>query len=186
MKPERSPDSRNRRLLWGTGAAVAACLLSGCIIVAGLGRGVWSGIANSDDPLFSPGRTNLTSAQIEGRARITLPPSARNVRAYDQSFMDTIIFVRFEMAPADLPQFLAGTQVSLPLSHTVNPFGGQSLGPNTALAWWTPQGAQRFEAGTASVETGAPGSSHGLSQTILIDTTDAQTYIVYVRTLHLA
>ena len=184
MRSERSLPGPGRRLRWTVSAALAACLLSGGLV----GGGWWLGsrLAIGGDPLLSSGQTNLTTGQIERAARIALPPSARDVRAYDQSFMDTIVFVRFEMAPADLPQFVAGTLVSPPLSQTVNPFAGQSLGPNTALDWWTPQGARRFEAGTVSLKTGAPGSNNSLSQAILIDTTDAQTYIVYVRTLHLA
>ncbi len=165
-RPGPAANGRNRWLLLGTGALLTVCLLAGCFGVAG-----WAALAAlSSEPPFAPAPAAPTFAEIESVARITLPPSARNVQAHQEGFQDRIIWVRFEMAPADLPGFVAGTRVAPPLSSTVNPLGQDTV---TGLPWWTPGQAQRFEAGE--------GAFAGASQAIVIDTTDPQTYVVYVR-----
>ncbi len=149
------------------GAVLTVCLLAGCFGVAG-----WAALAAlTREPLFAPAPATPTLAGIERVARITLLPSARNLQAHQEGFQDRIIWVRFEMAPADLPEFVAGTRVAPPLSSTVNPLGQDTV---KGLPWWTPGQAQRIAAGTGLIAGG--------SQAILIDTTDPQTYVVYVRT----
>ena len=161
---------RHRRSWWGAGAVAIAGLLVGCALVGG--AGLW--LAARSSPFGGRAQPTPTSAQIESVARITLPPSVRGVRAHQEGFMDRIIWVRFEMAPADLGPFVAGTRVPPPLSSATNPFAG---GIGSKLPGWTPEEAQRFEAGEAS--------AGGVGQAILIDTTDQQRYVVYVRTFEM-
>ena len=167
MEGGHGPAGRHRRFWWGAGAVAIAGLLAGCALIGG--AALW--LTTRDSPFGVRAQPTPTTAQIESVARITLPPSARGVRAHQEGFMDRIIWVRFEMDPADLGPFVAGTRISPPLSSADNPFAGEI---GSKLAWWTPEGAQRFEASEAF--------SGGVGQAILIDTTDPQRYVVYVRT----
>lgn len=163
------PSLPSRRPLWlklGCGIGVAVILL-GVLAFAGL---VW--LLQAD---FSLGEDteNLTVAQIESVGRIKLPPSARNVHGFQRGFQDRFIHIRFDIDPDELA-LLSGTRYWPALDETGAlgvPFQ-QSIEPNKA--WWQPRQAQRFYSGH--------GGSDNIAQSVLVDVTDPNNYIVYVAT----
>jgi hypothetical protein len=155
----------NRRWLWWLAGALTL-LLIGCAIVGWLGLR-WLG----GNPLLSGYQEDLTPAQIEGIGRIKLPPSAANIHARAGGFQDRFIYIRFDVAPADLDSFLKATRYT-PSIAPATQMSFQSIAPDAP--WWRPQDAKRFEAGDGFVD--------GISQTVLVDMTDAERYIVYVQT----
>jgi hypothetical protein len=164
MQTPPQPSARPRWLWWLAGTiavAVAACALVG-----------WLGLRwLTNDPLLGGYQENLTTAQIESLGRIKLPPSAAGLQARAGGFQDRFISIRFDMAPAELDSFLRSTRYTPAIGPTTAvPF--QSLAEDAP--WWRPQDAQRFEAGTNFVD--------GISQSVLVDVTDAQRYVVYVQT----
>ena len=164
MQPSPQPSARSRWLWWLVGAV--ACLVLGCAIVGLVG---WRWLANN--PLLGDQEENLTTAQIENIGRIQLPPSAAGIQARAGGFQDRFISIRFDMLPVELDAFLKATRYTPAISPTAKlPF--QSIAVDAP--WWRPQDAQRFEAGENFVD--------GISQSVLVDMTSAERYIVYVQT----
>jgi hypothetical protein len=164
MQISPQPSARPRWLWWLIGAV--ACFVIGCAVVGWLG---WRWLASS--PLLSDEQEHLTTAQIESIGRIQLPPSAAGIQARAGGFQDRFISIRFDMLPAELDAFLKATRYTPSISPTTElPF--QSI--SNDAPWWRPQDAQRFEAGENFVD--------GISQTILVDMTNLERYIVYVQT----
>jgi hypothetical protein len=164
MQTLRQSAARPRWLWWLLGGS--AILGLGCVAAFGLLL-----VSACDNPLLGGYQEDLTTAQIEGIGRITLPPSAGGVHARAGGFQDRFIHIRFDMAPADLGPFLKGTRYTPSVGPAKQvPF--QSIAPDAP--WWRPQDAQRFEAGNNFVD--------GISQTVLVDMTDPERYIVYVET----
>jgi hypothetical protein len=160
--PQSNP--RPRWLWWLAGALAVG--VAGCAIVGVLG---WRWLAAS--PLFSSYQEDLTTAQIESIGRVKLPPSAAGIQARAGGFQDRFISIRFDMAPAELESFLRSTRYTPAIGPTSEiPF--QTLAEDAP--WWRPQDAQRFQAGTSFVD--------GISQSVLVDTTDAERYVVYIQT----
>jgi hypothetical protein len=158
------PKARTRWLWWLVGAI--ACFVIVCAIIGVVG---WRWLASNS--LLGDEQENLTAAQIENIGRIQLPPSAAGIQARAGGFQDRYIYIRFDMLPADLDTFLQATRYTPSISPTgVIPF--QSIAPDTP--WWRPQDAQRFEAGKNFVD--------GISQSVLVDMTSMDRYIVYVQT----
>jgi hypothetical protein len=164
MHPSPQPTARPRWLWWLIGALAGFIVV--CAIIGVLG---WRWLASS--PLLGGEQENLTKAQIESLGRIQLPPSAAGIHARAGGFQDRFILIRFDMLPAELDAFLKATRYTPSISTaTTIPF--QSI--SNDAPWWRPQDAQRFEAGENFVD--------GISQTILVDMTSAERYIVYVQT----
>jgi hypothetical protein len=156
---------KSRRWLWWL-AGLAGLAVASCAIMALLGLR-WL----ASNPLLGGYQEDLTTAQIESIGRIALPPTASGIQARAGGFQDRFISIRFDMAPADLEPFLRSTRYTPSISPTAEvPF--QSI--DVDAPWWRPQDAKRFEAGANVVD--------GISQTVLIDMTNAQQYIVYVQT----
>jgi len=164
MQPPPQPRARLRWRWWLIGALAGVVIV--CAITGVLG---WRWLAS--DPLLGGEQEDLTRAQIESIGRIQLPPSAAGVQARAGGFQDRFISIRFDMLPAELDAFLKATRYTPSISPaTTMPF--QSI--SVDAPWWRPQDAQRFEAGQNFVD--------GISQTILVDMTSAERYIVYIQT----
>jgi hypothetical protein len=159
--PQPSP-----RWPWWWLASALAVGVVGCAIIGFLG---WRWLEAS--PLFSGYQEDLTTAQIESIGRIKLPPSATGIQARAGGFQDRFISIRFDMAPGELESFLRSTRYTPAIGPATEiPF--QALVEDAP--WWRPQDAQRFQAGTNFVD--------GISQSVLVDTTDAERYVVYIQT----
>jgi len=164
MKPTTQPRARPRWLWWLVGAV--AGLAIGCTIIGLVGLH-WLG----DNPLLGGEQANLTKAEIENIGRIQLPSSAAGIQARTGGFQDRYISIRFDMAPADLDAFLRATRYTPSIGPTAAiPF--QPIAPDAP--WWRPQDAKRFEAGQNFVD--------GISQSVLVDMTSTERYIVYIQT----
>ncbi len=108
----------------------------------------------------------LTNEQIEQLIEAKLPPSATNIHSYYTKFQDYYAQVRFDIAAADASTFIASAPFGDTWQTTDNP-----LSNDTERPWWQPQTAQRFQWATRQVGSGV--------ETMLIDMTDGQRYIVY-------
>jgi hypothetical protein len=148
--------------------ALAVLCVAGC---AGLvcGGYVLLRLLGEAAPLEGP--QPATNAEIEALARITLPPGATNIHAQAGGFQDRYIHVRFDIPAAELDAFLAASRYTPALDMAVVPFQ-QHLEPKAV--WWQPRNAARFRAGSAF--------SGGISQSLLVDTSDPERYVVYVQT----
>lgn len=145
-------------------------IIGGALVVLLLAFVAFSVLVFSIGGLGGPTR-NMTPEQAAALARVTLPPSAHNVEYIDGGFQDRFIHLRFDMDAAELDSFLRGTFVAPPLTDTDVPFQA-SLEPDES--WWQPRNASTFKSGG--------GSRNGVYQSLLVDMTNAQTYVVYVAT----
>jgi hypothetical protein len=114
---------------------------------------------------------DLSRAQIEAIARIRIPPGAMNIHARAGGFQDRYIHVRFDIVPAELDGFLRSSLLPTPPAAQEWPFQSH-MEPDRP--WWRPANAEEFVAGSTFV--------NGISQAILIDTTDPARLIIYVAT----
>jgi hypothetical protein len=152
------------RHLWRwvlVGAAVTAIVLVAC---AGL---AYLGLRWSVEGMFA--QEELSPAAVERFARIKLPPSASELQTRVVGFQDHQVHIRFRMAAADLPAFLAGSACPGPLVADEMP-GVMRL--SIDRPWWTPERAQRF----ASCRVIAP----SFTEAILVDMTVPEIYTVYI------
>jgi len=99
--------------------------------------------------------------EIEDVARFSLPPSYQNLESSCFGLQGWGAFARFEMAPADLDVFVASTLVDMPLSTSEIP-------------------ARSFFPKDISSYLYGKHEANGLSQYILIDTSDRASYVVYL------
>lgn len=154
---------RSRRWLsWLIGGVTL--LLIACVALGGYGLWRFSQI----DLLSTTANDTLTQAQIEQLIEARLPPSATNVHSYYTKFQDYFACVSFEIDPADLHTFVATTPFTQPLSVTTPP--APSTGPCNS-AWWHPHTATHLEGTSRPVGSG--------TETLMIDMSDPQRYIVY-------
>jgi len=114
--------------------------------------------------------STLDQATIEQYARIKLPASATDIHSYTESGMDRIIYVRFTLPASDLEQFLRDSGYSEPLRNNYNPI---SAWPKKRFDWWHADQAQSFRGGEVSEPS--------FWKNIFVDTSDPQTYIVYLK-----
>lgn len=125
-----------------------------------------------DQPFFLEQAQPSTTAEIASIARISIPASASNIHAHAAGFQDRYIYVRFDLPPADLNSFLGVTRYTPAVSESsAIPFQ-ESIEPDET--WWKPRSATRFLSGTNFVD--------GISQSVLIDISNPELYIVYVST----
>ncbi len=111
----------------------------------------------------------LDRATIEQYARIKLPASATDIHSYTESGMDRIILVRFTLPATDLSQFLRDAGYTEPLRNNYNPLSAWN---GYDLPWLQPESAANFAGGIAS--------ELSFAKRIFVDTSDPQTYIVYL------
>ncbi len=110
-----------------------------------------------------------TSEEIESRAMIKLPPSARQLAPYSEDFCNTF-YLRFQMARSDFTRFIGSTSVGLPMSTRDIPADFVTLPHDLG---WHLDGIQTFWAGQAT-------NSYYVHQSIFVDRTDPQQWTVYV------
>ncbi|HLK96162.1 MAG TPA: hypothetical protein VK364_00195 [Hymenobacter sp.] len=113
--------------------------------------------------------STLDRATIEQYARIKLPASATDIHSYTESGMDRIIYVRFTLPAGDLEQFLRDARYTEPLRNNYNPIFTDA---QEQFDWWQTDQAQSFR--------GIKASEPSFAKNILVDTSDPQTYIVYL------
>ncbi len=111
----------------------------------------------------------LDRATIEQYARIMLPASATDIHSYTESGIDRIIYVRFTLPASDLDQFLRDSGYTEPLRNNYNPI---PVWTKEEFDWWHADQAQSFRDGKASEPS--------FWKNIFVDTSDPQTYIVYL------
>ncbi len=116
---------------------------------------------------FESGRP--TQDEIERDAWIKLPPSARNLVPYSEDMCNTF-YLRFEMLPADLITFRAGTLIKQGFAKNKQPL---DFGRLPADLGWNLKGVNSYLGGVYEV----PGA---LRQSVIIDMNDARLYVVYV------
>jgi hypothetical protein len=156
---------RPRRSLWiwllaGLAAALLACWVVAVLLLRSL-----------DGPFLNDIQENLTRSEIENLARITIPPDATNVHALAGGFQDAYISVRLDLPAESLPA-MAVTRYWPTLTPNAEVTFQSGMMPDRP--WWRPGEAQSFLAGSNFVD--------GISQTVLVDTTDPSRVVVYVQT----
>ena len=120
---------------------------------------------------YQPVPTNMPElSAVEGNAEIKFPPSAHEIYAYTTGIRDIDIRVRFSMNASELSEFMINTICNQPLEKVEVV---QNLTENNS-EWWIPEKAKYSEECY-----GEKGFSH---QQIIIDMSDQEVYIVYVRT----
>jgi hypothetical protein len=117
-----------------------------------------------------------TPPQIEKYGRLKLPPVAKNLGARLEGFQDHILWVRFNMAPADEAVFWTSTKCSTALSVESTAVAKykeieQGMNATTNPPWWKPLPLTDFTARSA-------GGS--FSQVIIIDKKNPKEFIVYI------
>jgi hypothetical protein len=123
---------------------------------------------------FGSGQDDLDAATIERLTGIALPADASGLRSHVESWQDTIVHLRFELPAAALPAWLAGLEWDKPLAAAPLAYPFDTPFEWVAdKAWWQPQRATSFQAGTLH-------SALGLYQHILIDTSDPARTLIYV------
>lgn len=152
--------------------AFVLIVISGCFVAA-----VWFvwQLRNYDPfsaTIYQPFPTDSYElSAIEGNAGIILPPSARDIYAYTTGFQDVFIQMRFSMSASELDEFLKSTLCQEPLKQMVPDPQPASEGN---FDWWVPDQAEHLEGCTRS-------SDHSY-QTIMVDMTDPDVYVVFVST----
>ncbi len=132
------------------------------------------GLVLWDGDVFNSGQEDVDAAAIERLTGIALPAGASGLRSHVESWQDTIVHLRFELPAADLAAWQSGQSwdkppVAGPLSYPFDtPFEWVA-----DKAWWQPQRATRFQAGTLR-------SALGLDQHVLIDTSDPARALIYI------
>jgi hypothetical protein len=120
-------------------------------------------------------QTYLTSTErIENSAHLQLPNSARDVQGYFGGKGKCRTYVRFTMDPADYTALIATTRIKLPLSPEAYP---STFIVAPAKLDWKLDSFQSHLAGRSIV-------SLDYNQRILIDTSNASRYSVYLVTEH--
>ncbi|MGG6460918.1 MAG: hypothetical protein ACM3JQ_05770 [Candidatus Eiseniibacteriota bacterium] len=105
---------------------------------------------------------------IEGNAVIKLPSSAHDIHAYTTGMRDISILVRFSMDAKELHDFIKITLCDHPMVHTLP----QKV--ETKFYWWVPDQATDLEQ--------CSGENERSHQQVIIDISDEDEYIVYIRT----
>ena len=152
--------SSNRNWQKWIAILIGVMVLVFCIAI---GMVFWS--LRDYDPLSAD--TNDPSI-IEGNAEITLPPSVHNIQSHHEGLREIAVQVRFVMSANELPGFLEQHCKTEPNVSDIR----QELQQRLDREWWTPTKATRFQ--------WCSGDRENFSQTIFVDMTDSETYIVYV------
>lgn len=108
---------------------------------------------------------------IESNVEIEFPPSAYDIYTYSTGLQELFTKVRFSMSADELNEFLESTLCQEPLKDIEPEQLPSSVGTTD---WWTPDQAEHLESCT-----GRKDHSH---QTIIIDMTTPDVYIVFVST----
>ncbi len=111
----------------------------------------------------------LDRATIEQYARIKLPASATDIHSYTVSGIDRAILVRFTLPSTDLSEFLRDAGYVETLRAGYNPI---SSWPREKLEWWKSDQTNEFRGGSVMEPS--------FWKNIFVDTSDQQTYIVYL------
>ena len=118
--------------------------------------------------------SDLRVEQIEQFAALDLPESATDIRSNLSGFQDLFLRVRFALPASELPGFLTGTQFEEPLAAGAVP---NLIAGEWERPWWQPDQARQFVVGETTFERPTGGR---LYEHLLVDTTDPDTYIVYL------
>jgi len=126
------------------------------------------GCGGEDDPPVErePQASGPTRGEIESFARIKLPVSVTNLKAKQESGMDTAMFVSFAMDSRDLQGFIDGAKFSGPPQE-----GDRAVADNESLGW-NITGIERL-VGHGEVED-------GLGRNIVIDLDRPDRPVVYL------
>ncbi len=107
-----------------------------------------------------------------------LPSSTTNLQSHWPGISDSVLRVRFEIDSQDLPRFLASSRLPQTLSDREIP---PLLQDPFDRDWWQPLQARRFQSARTSFSR--PDGSRAY-QALLVDTTDAQRFVVYLAVLN--
>jgi hypothetical protein len=126
---------------------------------------------------FQPVPTDMSEiSAIEGNAEIKIPVNARNIYALTTGFRDIDIFVRLDIEPDELPEFMQNTICDNTLIE-IDPKMQKKKAME--LDWWVPNNAKILKSCTG-IKTIS--QNQHIQQSILIDMTNPMSYIVYVST----
>jgi hypothetical protein len=117
------------------------------------------------------GSTDPEVERIEQTASLKLPTSAKHLFVHTIAFQDCTVYIRFEMSADDLTTFLSSTYVS-----ELKPKLGSSISFTEMDIDWLFDAETEYLYGEGHNETDME------YHTIIIDTRDPETYIVYVQT----
>jgi hypothetical protein len=119
---------------------------------------------------------DLDNATIEDYARIKLPASATNIKAFSERGQDRITYVKFDLPQSDLSDCLkaAGYSAALTPQYRPSQFDADS---SEVSNWWFAKQAKVF----AGASFPAPHlAGHKIMQeNVLVDQTNPQLYTVY-------
>ena len=106
---------------------------------------------------------------IEADSEIKIPLSAREIHAMISGFRELDVWVRFELREKDLSSFLSETLCELPLTEVApKNYAPDDLAPD----WWQPHISKDLSE--------CRGGNSTTRQSILIDSTNSQTLVIYV------
>ena len=106
---------------------------------------------------------------LEGNADIKIPSSAIDIHGFTDGFRDIDTYIRFTIPSNDLKTFLASTVCSEPLSK--QDIRDQIKG-YPVFEWWHPE--------TTTDYMSCSGSEEHIGQTIFVDMTNSDTYVIYI------
>lgn len=118
----------------------------------------------------------ITPQWFKDFAGFEVPPSARNITATCEAFQDYVAYVRLTIDPNDLDRLIASSYVKSALSTTEKPADMTTHYGDMRRIGWDIEPISSYLAGDANVP------KLGLHQSILVDTSDAASYIVYIVT----
>lgn len=121
--------------------------------------------------VFGDDTDSPTTAQIEGRGRFRLPPSARDVHAHLEGFQDHALWVTFHVSPVDEASLWTSSLCEKSPSEATIRFQGISR------PWWKP--------GTPASFAFRMGEKTGVSQKVLIDKSNPGEYAVFIETFEM-
>lgn len=126
-----------------------------------------AGLALTGPALMGRPVENLSREQIVATLGMPLPPGAANLHSLRYGFQERVLFLRFDMPPEELPDWLAKTPFE-ELSSEVIPDG---LSVTLERPWWRPSGAREFLAGQVQEEG---------TRSMLIDVGSVDRYTVFL------
>jgi hypothetical protein len=164
-------DTAKRKGAWKKWAGVLALLMVSACLVAVVW--VWWQVRNWEPftaiDYYPTHPGNAALSYIEGNADIVLPSSARDIYVYTTGFREIDTFARFSMSANELDEFMESTSCQQSLKR-VNYELGEMRGQISE--WWTPNQAERLD--------GCNGSKGHIHQTIMVDRTRQDVYVVFV------
>lgn len=155
---------------WKVGRfALLGAVLFACAFIADRGLHILQQVTSPPTPYSEIAAEVNDRGVLEGNTGLKFPPSATDIHGFVDGFRDVVTLARFIIPSSDPDGFLKSASCTLPLLSTDI---RRSMQGSRGLSWWQPVKAQRFQ--------WCESSGEHLARTIFIDTTQSDTYIVYI------